>query len=432
MAAEEDFIDDDLPEENDIQLGFIEEATNPLFNDSNWKNWDGGKVGGKPIWLNRDTLPSYGDIQCSSCKETMALLVQIYCPLDQPDTAFHRSLYLFCCRKAECIDSGSIKCIRCQLPRVNKFYPPIAPDESESESVCVPVGSYPNLCAVCGCHGSHCCGKCRNVFYCSRSHQKLHWRHHKSACGTGEVDSSAPSSGALFPEYEIAIEPEEVPADHDNQTSSDQQPTTENDLLKGLDPRTEVWEGAVTPGGEGEEADAALRQADYNAALGNKEGLTDPVYVKFLTRVSLGGNDQVLRYYCGPRGMKDVSTTEGSSSRLPLPVSSIGTVDEESVPVCERCGAARTFEFQVMPQLLHFLNIDHNTRLKSKSKEKEEQEGDKAAALASEEAFENTTREDIDWGSLDVFTCSMSCTLDDPNPYAIEYVWKQPSPMKVK
>jgi hypothetical protein len=110
----------------------------------------------------------------------------------------------------------------------------------------------------------------------------------------------------------------------------------------------------VTEGGEGEEADAALRQADYNAALGNKEDHTDPTYVKFLTRVSLGGNDQILRYCCAnKRG--EVSTEEvsdcgrGTDSEpfLPLAVSSKGQVDAKEVPCCERCGAQRTFEFQV-------------------------------------------------------------------------------------
>lgn len=108
----------------------------------------------------------------------------------------------------------------------------------------------------------------------------------------------------------------------------------------------------VTEGGEGEEEDAALRQADYNAALGNKEDHTDPVYVNFLTRVSLGGADQVLRYCCAnKRGESEdtdgVGVGEHIEPFLPLPVSSKGQVKANEVPCCERCGAQRSFEFQV-------------------------------------------------------------------------------------
>lgn len=45
--------DDDSLEntENEVQLGFLDSQINELFNDPNWENWDGGKVGGKPVRL---------------------------------------------------------------------------------------------------------------------------------------------------------------------------------------------------------------------------------------------------------------------------------------------------------------------------------------------------------------------------------------------
>lgn len=50
VGMEEDYDDGDSEEESeDVQLGFIEEATNALFGDSDWRNWDGGKVGGNPV-----------------------------------------------------------------------------------------------------------------------------------------------------------------------------------------------------------------------------------------------------------------------------------------------------------------------------------------------------------------------------------------------
>jgi len=31
---------------------------------------------------------------------------------------------------------------------------------------------------------------------------------------------------------------------------------------------------------------------------------------------------------------------------------------QESIPNCEKCGAPRIFEFQIMPHLLHHLDVD--------------------------------------------------------------------------
>ena len=42
--------EDDLPTDCQIQLGFIDlELSNKLFLSKNWKEWDGGVIGGKPV-----------------------------------------------------------------------------------------------------------------------------------------------------------------------------------------------------------------------------------------------------------------------------------------------------------------------------------------------------------------------------------------------
>lgn len=39
----------DAGSDSGVQLGFIERVSNPLFTDKNWQNWDGGKIGGRPV-----------------------------------------------------------------------------------------------------------------------------------------------------------------------------------------------------------------------------------------------------------------------------------------------------------------------------------------------------------------------------------------------
>jgi len=37
-------------------------------------------------------------------------------------------------------------------------------------------------CAVCGVDGLHQCSVCKSIRYCSKAHQKLHWKVHKLNC----------------------------------------------------------------------------------------------------------------------------------------------------------------------------------------------------------------------------------------------------------
>jgi hypothetical protein len=47
---DEDDDDDECLDDTQIQLGFIDsENLNSLFLKKNWKEWDGGFVGGKPV-----------------------------------------------------------------------------------------------------------------------------------------------------------------------------------------------------------------------------------------------------------------------------------------------------------------------------------------------------------------------------------------------
>ena len=61
----------------------------------------------------------------------------------------------------------------------------------------------------------------------------------------------------------------------------------------------------------------------------------------------------------------------------PLWVSDINKA--EQIDPCILCGKERTFEFQIMPQLLNYLNIN------------------------------NSVMDSIDWGTLVIFSCKLDC-----------------------
>lgn len=220
----------------------------------------------------------------------------------------------------------------------------------------LPFGSY-----FCSCQGGLTCGQCKRATYCSKVHQKEHWKLHKLSCtkDSAPVKMPADSTAAkaieeqvrarsLFPEYTLAVE-DEVFEEEDEEE------------LKRVMQTANIWEDAVTEGGADEEADARLTQADYQRAMGSE--VHDPTYINFLTRVERGGKDQVLRYcrapavpHAGAEGTQSTSTsaTAGAarSSQGLLLLSSDKELMKtraaalESCP-CPRCGAPRTFEFQV-------------------------------------------------------------------------------------
>lgn len=242
-----------------------------------------------------------------------------------------------------------------------------------------------------------------------------------------------------FLEYEITIEDENL---KEEDTKNESNIDSEKDITEALKSSklgkdTVIWEDAVTSGGEDEKADAELKQSDYEKALGNEE--SDPLYSKFLSRLRKGGEKQILRYYCGPRTNEEFESDENREGNIegdnfPLPVSSTGYVNVDKIPQCEHCHSPRVFEFQIMPQLLHYLMVDQSTHInKMKYLESQNQSSSSSSYDASlgddRDIFINKSNEDIDWGSIDVFTCSRSCAPPESTPYVKEFCWRQPPPV---
>lgn len=73
------------------------------------------------------------------------------------------------------------------------------------------------ICALCRCIGTMLCSQCKVVHYCSKAHQKDHWKRHKLQCGTTttvfdtivaqEVETRILGRN-LFPEYSLQVEEE--------------------------------------------------------------------------------------------------------------------------------------------------------------------------------------------------------------------------------
>ncbi|KAG8222713.1 hypothetical protein J437_LFUL001882, partial [Ladona fulva] len=296
-----------------VQLGFVSEC-------EPWKlgsRFFPSKVGGKPSWLDLKDLPSSEELACDKCRKPRILLCQIYAPIDDQASCFHRSIFVFICRDADCCEENSnlnFTAFRCQLPRKNAFYPYEPPVEEETWRTDIKAEKYQKLCYICGNIALNACGRCQAVSYCSRSHQKVHWAAgHRLECAKNLSKDAIKirPNHVLLKEYEIVIEPE----DREEEIPS----KSEEEAVK-------QYEDLVIQGRGGAFHGEAAVDGDL-AAMAMKE---DKAYSKF-KKVIQPNPDQILRY---------------ERHGKPLWISEDHIPEEKDIPPCEICDGKRDFEFQ--------------------------------------------------------------------------------------
>jgi hypothetical protein len=82
-----------------VQLGFVSDSRNLMFIDSNWEKWDGGKVGGKPTWLDPIRIPHHADLRCKSCNSPMIYSKSIVRSTKLKEHFTVRCMYLYAEKK---------------------------------------------------------------------------------------------------------------------------------------------------------------------------------------------------------------------------------------------------------------------------------------------------------------------------------------------
>lgn len=277
-----------------------------------------------------------------------------------------------------CVLRRPIICFRSQLPRLNAFYSEVAPDDDVPEP---PIPSPVPVCDLCGIRGAVTCDDCRTVHYCSDEHRDLALLEHKKVCGKPRDENEIPAELVgdrhvfLLPEYELVIEgdsrresgSEEGDGDDGNDDSADSDEDSDSDGER-AEKRRRAEAARIVADQRNEELAAVGENELMQFALGD----TDTCFAAFKRTIDKLP-DQVVRY-----------DRHGS----PLWISAKNRLPEASVPVCPLCGGQRTFEFQIMPQMLNTIKS---------------------------EAF--------DWGIITVYTCGGSC--DVQGAYVPEYCHKQ-------
>ncbi|XP_056134893.1 programmed cell death protein 2 isoform X2 [Lampris incognitus] len=347
-------------ETKEVVLGFLEDAEPWQLRSPQFPS----KVGGRPAWLSLRDLPSFPEVECEICRLPMAFLLQVYAPIPGQDRSFHRTLFLFCCKTPDCYTRNDNKCMkvfRSQLPRRNEFYPYDPPPEEEPPN---DPEMDQSVLPISGVKLCWVCG-CPGSKACSRCHAVTYCSKHHQTLHWKLAHKRECCSQACSVTTSPFLFPEyELVTEPEEKDVKDEGKTKQ-------DKREEAnAEGIIDcPSLADTLAETDLEEMALHETEDNK------IFQRFKKRIAAEPH-QVLRY------------SRGGS---PLWVLSQHIPSDQDVPPCT-CGAKRIFEFQVMPQLLNSLNVD-------------------------------STGASIDWGTLSVYTCSVSC--DCENCYYPEFIWKQ-------
>ncbi|KAB2057493.1 hypothetical protein ES319_A11G172700v1 [Gossypium barbadense] len=370
--------EDDDEEQESVILGFVEK---PEHNWSLLRQQFPSKAGGVPAWLDPDNLPTGMSCVCDVCGEPLQFLLQVYAPLVEKDSTFHRTLFVFMCLSMKCLlrdqheqwkrhpdkQSRSVKVFRCQLPRGNSFYSSKPPEGNATDKPLTPGAP---LCNWCGTwKGDKFCSSCKVARYCSQKHQVMHWRAgHKLECqqlslspqssdsnachgGVAQIKGPKVASKSLWPEYEMKNEHE---SEYDTEMSGDEE-HTDNSLI----PRNKV-------------DDTMKSLMDTFEGDGDKKS-----WASFQERIGKAP-EQVLRYF----------RSAGSKPLWPMLG---GRASKADIPICSYCGGHLCFEFQILPQLLYYFGVKNDA-------------------------------ESLDWATIAVYTCEASC---EGVGYKQEFAWVQ-------
>lgn len=418
QQKEEEAAVDEEEEEQEIHwnLGFLEEAESPR---QLLRHRFPSKVGGRPAWLDPVRLPSRQQLTCSASGRPLDFLLQVYAPVDaNPEAGFHRALFLFISPEGGQLSApGSVKLFRCQLPRSNAYYSPDPPSDrdklpkklqaSAAEASrerdpwrSVDAEQQAAAASTSG-RGGGAGGRGRGGGRGAASAPPA-----AGAAQTGGSPASLPRAGVqgpggLYPEYEMIVEAEDDYLEgHGGDDEDEDEGEDEGE-------REEAQDGGGGGGGGGGNAtsrEVARVLQQYRVRVAEEGELDDeelpPDVVDAVEAIADEGTrafaDFQARVSAAPEQVIRYSFEDGAAPLWPSPSGRPRLPGD--VPPCSCCGGPRKFEFQVLPQLLHYLRLNDE---------------DPSAP---------------DWSTLAAYTCAASCSVPAGADcaYAEEFVWVQP------
>jgi len=253
--------DSESEDEEEVYLGFAVKPSGSLL-----RNQFRSQLGGLPPWLDPVQLPLTSQLTCRASGMPLRFVMQLYAAVDTDDPLnFHRSILLFISPHGTLLNRpGAVRAFRCQLPRVNPYYPSEPPDKD----------AQPRMLTSREEH----IAKRRNPRWASRTRAQA-----LGLCAEGGAAIAPPSADAAlvevgrearrqaYPELELEVQPE--PEDDAEDDPAVKRLLAEYETSQAK-PRSKSM-AAIAEAEAGGEAPAAAEPAD--AATGATEEGSAPV-----------------------------------------------------------------------------------------------------------------------------------------------------------
>lgn len=387
-------------EEDEVSLGFaIDRHDDP---NALLRNHFPSKLGGRPAWLDPVQLPLESQLRCGASGAPLRFLLQVYASINDDARAFHRTVFLFISPHGSRLgELGAARAFRCQLPRVNDFYAdePAAPDE-------LPRPLTDPLAVI----AKRRCARYAELPLPLPPSMPLSPVQSPTAAAAADEVGAAFTQDAGFRESELVVEPEPSAEEalasgvgaHSEQVArllaayqarSTPHPAQAAQSGQVAQPVGSSEAAAISAGASAGAAAAAAPadDSDEDGNLGGNLGIKSADDSDDADLSAFGAPDEDLSDFSAftarvQRAPEQCLRYTYAEATAPLWASRRRRPKPGSVPPCARCGGPRRFEFQVMPQAIHYLGID------------------------------SLDREAPDWATICVYTCAASCAPIPPLP----------------
>lgn len=370
-------------------------------------------IGGRARWMEEEGSRETS-LTCELCGKSLWLVAQIYAPT----ASLHRSVCVFGCNSPDCSrQAKGWRAMRTQQHR------PAAPHSTPSSSSVQPDASsevkveYSSWGEEEGdLDASLAALLLQNERGSSSVDQKRRVKEKRSS-STGEnisdsvgetVTATGEHVGPELPFFELHFQPEPygaiAGAAELDRTMLDRlrryKEEEEDESISGMIDATIL--GSAVPQQSSLGTSVDNRDENYEKTPAHLKAV-----MKFEERVSRCPR-QVVRYVWGGK---------------PLWSSSSFSREVHPIPACV-CGAERTFEFQLMPAILHHLRVDdfgHDSReLRGTLPAKADDSNHHSKSALSEPII---CRAGMEWGAIGIWSCPNACALSNQ-----EFVVVQPEP----
>ncbi|KAH9786598.1 MYND-type domain-containing protein [Citrus sinensis] len=413
---EDDDEDDgeDEEEQEPVTLGFLEKPKNRW---SLLRHLFPSKAGGPPAWLDPINLPTGRSCLCDMCGEPLQFVLQVYAPIIEKESTFHRTLFLFMCPSMACLRRDQHE----QWKR-----PPEKASRSYRALILITQVSPQNAMELTNLLDLEVVSRLNLVAYSALRVGQIYYlamflsvigvvpgKEIKSAVAVGEliianrntrsptgdqvIKLNVKSSTFLLHHLILTLqmlEPLQVKDIDASKLIVHQEYLAE--ILSHIFASNSLWPEYEMINEDESEYDTEMSEVNGQTnALVSKTGVDDTM--KSLLDSFEGDSDrrswatfqehvakapeQVLRY-CRSAGAKALWPT------------SSGQLSKADIPKCSYCGGPRCFEFQILPQLLFYFGVSNDV-------------------------------DSLDWATMVVYTCESSCEANVS--YKEEFVWVQHS-----